>query len=174
MEPTQTALIVQIPEAEPAVRAWRARYDRAASWGVPAHVTVLYPFLPPERIDADVLAAVGTAVASVARFTADFTRVRWFGDRVVWLAPTPAEPFRTLTAAVCRLFPQVTPYGGAHPEVIPHLTIGHDAPRTALAEAADAVSRRLPLRSAVEAVQLIAGGPHPGGWQTMGHFPLGS
>ena len=48
-EPTESAVIVAVPAAEPAVRAHRQQFDRAAAWGVPAHVTVLYPFVPPFR-----------------------------------------------------------------------------------------------------------------------------
>jgi hypothetical protein len=84
MEPTQTALIVPLAEAEPVVRRFRASLDRAASWGVPAHVTVLYSFLPPERIDEAVLATVQDIVATVPRSDVLLTRVGWFGDTVVW------------------------------------------------------------------------------------------
>ena len=42
----QTALVVAVPSAEPVVARLRASYDVAAAYGVPAHVTVLYPFLP--------------------------------------------------------------------------------------------------------------------------------
>jgi hypothetical protein len=52
VEPTESALIVAVPEAEWAVAALRAAYDPAASWGMPAHITVLYPFLPPEVMAA--------------------------------------------------------------------------------------------------------------------------
>ena len=67
MEPTQSALIVAVPEAGEVVGRFRASLDRAALWGVPAHVTVLYPFLPPERINDEVLAAVGEIVRAVPR-----------------------------------------------------------------------------------------------------------
>lgn len=173
MDPKQTALIVEIPQVEQAVGRWRAALDRAAGWGVPAHVTVLYPFLPPERLDGDTLAAVGEAVASVAPFTVDFAHVRWFGDTVAWLAPIPDEQFRALTAAVWRRFPEVSPYGGAHDDLVPHLTIGHDAPRPALTEAADAVTASLPIRAGVDTVRLIAGTPELGSWHTIHEFPLG-
>ncbi|WP_285683584.1 hypothetical protein [Actinoplanes sp. NBRC 103695] len=46
----ETALIIPVPAAEPVLGAHRSRLDRAASWGVPAHVTVLYPFLPLSSI----------------------------------------------------------------------------------------------------------------------------
>jgi len=41
----------------------------------------------------------------------------------MWLDPEPALPFRDLTNAVWRMFPQHPPYGGAHPDLIPHLTL---------------------------------------------------
>jgi hypothetical protein len=36
---------VPLLEAEAVVGDLRARLDRSAGWGVPAHVTLLYPFL---------------------------------------------------------------------------------------------------------------------------------
>ena len=83
MQPAQSALIVAVPEAEPAVGALRARYDSSASWGVPAHITLLYPFLPPGAITVDVLSAIQQIVWAVPRFRLSLTRVAWFGDRVV-------------------------------------------------------------------------------------------
>src|ERR1700761_7063123 len=47
----QSALLIRVPAAEPAVGAHRARLDASARDGVPAHLTVLYPFLPPAQID---------------------------------------------------------------------------------------------------------------------------
>ncbi|WP_079312549.1 hypothetical protein [Microbispora sp. GKU 823] len=45
----ETALVVEVPSAEPLVRGLRERYDSFAAYGMPAHVTVLYPFLPRHR-----------------------------------------------------------------------------------------------------------------------------
>src|SRR5580658_9294142 len=39
----ESALLVLVPAAEPAVGQHRARLDGAARDGVPAHITVLYP-----------------------------------------------------------------------------------------------------------------------------------
>src|SRR5215469_7184109 len=90
-------LIVAVPEAERAVGRFRATLDTAASWGVPAHVTVLYPFLPPERINDDVLTALSRIFKAIQGFDASFADVKWFGDTVVWLAPQPdvaSEPVK--------------------------------------------------------------------------------
>jgi 2'-5' RNA ligase len=171
---TQTALIVAVPEAEAAVGPFRASLDRAAGWGVPAHVTVLYPFLAPARLGEDVLAALGEVFAAVPRFDVAFDRVAWFGENVVWLAPSPDRPFRDLTAAVVGRFPETPPYEGAFgDEVVPHLTIGHDAPLAVLTKAGEAVAAQLPIHASVGAVRLIAGTPAPDSWRSVAEFPLG-
>ena len=174
MEARHSALIVTIPEAEAVVAPHRALFDRAAGWGVPAHVTVLFPFLPPDEIDEQVLATLGRAAATVPAFFVALDRLGWFGERVVWLAPSPAEPFQRLTAAVTARFPAVRPYEGAYDEVVPHLTVGHDHPAGELAAAGRAVAAHLPIRARVDTLRLITGRPEPGGsWLTRALFPLG-
>jgi len=169
----ESALVVAVPEAEPAVAAHRAALDTSAAAGMPAHVTVLFPFLPAERLDDAALAAVARIVTAVPAFDVVLARVAWFGDRVVWVAPEPAEPFRALTLAVWRRFPEAPPYGSEHTDVVPHLTIGSGAPLERLASAAEAVAGRLPIAARVEAVRLIT---RPGAtqrWRTAREFPLG-
>lgn len=174
VRPTHTALIVAVPEAEPAVGALRARLDAAASWGVPAHITVLYPFLPPADVGDDVVAAVAREVARVPRFAFTLTRTAWFGDTVLWLAPEPDGPLRPLTTAVAARFPQAPPYGGQFADVVPHLTVGDRQPRPVLDAAAAQVAPHLPIRADAETVRLIAGRPEPGGgWHSIADLPLG-
>ena len=62
----ESAVLVPGPEAEPVVGRHRARLDRAAVEGVPAHVTVLYPFVPPPEITAATIEVLAAAVRSVA------------------------------------------------------------------------------------------------------------
>ncbi|HEX6919038.1 MAG TPA: 2'-5' RNA ligase family protein [Actinomycetes bacterium] len=174
MPATMSAVIVALPEVERVVGAIRAGVDPAAGWGVPAHVTLLVPFVPPDRIDDEVLLALTGAVGSVPRFTAVFSRIEWFGDKVVWLAPEPVDRFRVLTSAVCDRFPGYPPYGGAHPDVVPHLTIGDGDDVRALREAARVVAPLLPLRAEIAAAQVICGSRDPGSWATVAELPLGS
>lgn len=174
MESAQTALIVPVPEAEQTVGRFRAILDQSASWGVPAHVTVLYPFLPPGQITDEVCAALGDVVGRVPRFDAVLTHVEWFGDSVLWLAPRPDHPFRELTTAVWRRFPEAPPYAGAYTDIVPHLTIGHDAGKQVLNHAAEAVSTHLPINAAINVVRLIAGTPQQHPWHTLREFALGS
>ena len=65
----QSAFIVRVPEAEALVRELRNRFDASSRLGVPAHVTVLFPFMSPERVTAVVLAEVKAALQQVPAFT---------------------------------------------------------------------------------------------------------
>jgi hypothetical protein len=110
--PTQTAVIVPVPAVDSLVGEHRSHLDMAASWGVPVHVSVLYPFVEPAKVDDDLIATLASALGPVTAFDCRFTRTQWFGQDVLWLDPEPAQPFRDLTAAVWGTFPHHPPYGG--------------------------------------------------------------
>jgi 2'-5' RNA ligase len=176
----QSALLLVVPVAEPAVGKHRARLDLSARDGVPAHFTVLYPFLPPSQIrDAD-LSALAGLFADVSSFGFTLDRIGWFGDQVVWLGPADSEPFRALTVLTHQAFPAYPPYGGryADADVTPHLTIGHDAGLDVLRAAAGSVREHLPIVGTATEITLMAGpkpgtpGTPPGTWRRITTFPL--
>ncbi|HEU4420987.1 MAG TPA: 2'-5' RNA ligase family protein [Pilimelia sp.] len=170
---TESAVLVAVPEAEDAVGRFRARLDRSAAWGVPPHVTVLYPFVGPDRLAPPVLDRLAAAISEVPAFGVTLARLSWSGDDdVLWLVPEPDDPFRALTAAVWREFPDHPPYGGIHPDPTPHLTIGHDAPIDVLREAAEAIRPLLPIRARVTTAHLMRGSPAAGAWHTVAALPL--
>ncbi len=76
----QTAVIAPVSAAERLVGKHRDRLDAAAAWGVPAHVTVRYPFVEPAAANEQLIAAPDAAVGSVSAFDCRFLRTRWFGD----------------------------------------------------------------------------------------------
>jgi hypothetical protein len=168
-------VLVPVPEAEPVIGPHRARLDRAAAWGVPAHVTVLYPFVPPALITSTTLRALAAAVRSVGAFDCAFGRLCWFGEQVLWLAPRPSAPFQALTSAVMAAFPAYPPFGGAFAEVVPHLTIG-DRPAGGVAElraARSAVQPQLPVRARISRAWLMTGSSAAASWRPVAALPLG-
>ena len=169
----QSALIVTIPEADEAVAVHRAQLDDAAALGIPAHVTVLFPFMPPSEVNAPVIGTLAAAISTVPRFKATFESTGWFGTNVLWLAPKPAAVFGALITAVADAFPDYPPFGGQHEEVIPHLTVGQGVAISELQEAEAGVLRCLPIRARVTEVALWCGTDVPGGWRRMMGFPLG-
>ena len=120
----ESGFIVRVPEAEPLVRALRERYDESARLGVPAHVTVLFPFMPPERIDTSVLERIRLAIGGTRPFEFSLSAVGRF-PATAYLEPAPPAPFVALTEALAAEFPQFPPFAGEFPTIIPHLTVAH-------------------------------------------------
>lgn len=117
MSAIESGLVVLVPEAEALVKVFRDRYDPSAATGVPAHVTLLYPFKPPEEIDEAVLAKLRDCLTHFAPFRFALAPIRRFRAEVLYLAPEPAEPFRQLTLAIWNLYPETPPYGGLYPDI---------------------------------------------------------
>lgn len=172
----ETALIVPFPAADEIVGSHRRAFDHAAAAGVPAHVTVLGPFLPPRRITDAVIDDLRKLLTPVRSFECVFSRVAWFGREVLWLAPDPPAPFETVTDLVWQRFPECPPYGGAYPDVIPHLTVGSTrlGDFAALQRACVDVRAHLPIRTEADRVCLIAGGGDAPLWRTVAEFALAS
>ena len=146
----RSALVVTVPEAEPVVGDLRLRLDPVAAQGVPAHVTVLFPFVPARELDDDVLRRFAAVVADEDPFGYRFARTAWFDYRVLWLAPEDDRPFRELTGCIHAAFPAFPPFEGVFDDVVPHLTVGVDRPVAELQQAEADVRRRRPVAAARE------------------------
>ena len=168
----QSGLIIEVPEAEPAVRDHRERLDASAPLGIPAHITILFPFMPPETIDAGTFAGLGKLFAEVSRFRFSLDHTDWFGDEVLWLAPRDPGPFRTLTQRVFRAYPAFPPYAGQFHDVVPHLTIGDGHPPDDLRAAENSVRARLPIEASATAVTLVTQQSAGGQWAKTATFTL--
>jgi 2'-5' RNA ligase len=119
----ESALMVLVPEAESLVKPFRDRYDPSAAAGVPAHVTLLYPFKHPDEIDQTVIDDLNQCFHRCAPFVFSLALVRRFPDAVLYLAPEPEKPFRELTLAIWDRYPETPPYGRKWPDIVPHLSV---------------------------------------------------
>jgi hypothetical protein len=157
----RTALIVPVPEAEPQVGELRLAHDGSAQRGVPAHVTILFPFLDSADVDE---AAVADLISGFPAFDFELDRVERFPDGTTWLRPAPSLPFVDLTAAVWQRWPECPPYEGMHDEVIPHLTVSDSGPID--------VQFELPIVARAREVTLIEEDEPSGRWAARLHLPL--
>lgn len=163
------AIIVPV-ELPVAVRRLRERMDPSAAQGVPAHVTLLFPFMPPDELTDEDRRRLADIVARERAFPFTLGHIgRW--PEVVYLVPEPDEPFRRLVEALIAAFPDYPPYGGAHAEVVPHVTIAQDPRQEYLAAAEHALPAMLPVRDVAREALLI-GHPPARPWQTHLHLPL--
>jgi 2'-5' RNA ligase len=166
----ESAVIVPV-ELPVAIARLRDRLDWAAARGVPPHVTLLYPFVPPAELSDAIRHRIERIVSAEPSFSFVLGRMsRW--PSVVWLAPEPDEPFRRLTSALHAEFPRYPPYGGAHAEVIPHVTIAETSRPDWLEAAERALPAMLPVRDVAREAWVIAEVPG-GGWTTRWKLPLG-
>lgn len=171
----ESALIAAIPEAEALVGPYRSRFDPSAALGVPAHVTVLYPFRAPALLDDQTLWALRQCCAAQAPIDLRLRDLRRFPGGTLYLAPEPAEPFRRLTIDVWRHFPDTPPYGGQWPDIIPHLTIAQAVEGDELDTVARELGRVLAARNGIAArvgeISLIEN--TAGAWVLRERFRLG-
>jgi 2'-5' RNA ligase len=169
----KSALIIPVPEAEDLVRRWRADLDPACIRGIPAHITVLFPFASPTDFDDKMLATLDGFFSRIDPFEFGFSDLAWFEERVVYLEPAPDTEFRSMTRALVKLFPQYLPYGGRFDEPTPHLTVGDGAPLNRLQAAATDIGRQLPLTVSAHHAWLMAGAMEPNSWTLRHEFVLG-
>ena len=167
----ESALIVPVPEAEDLVGVSRERYDDSARTGVPAHLTLLYPFLQPEDVtpaDLERLAAL-FAAAPATRY--ELVAVRRFTRGVLYLAPEPEAFLRELTRRIWTLYPHRPPYGGVFDDVIPHLTVAQTPDPVVLDAVEASVAPGLPIAAHAREAWLMLQSDD-GRWQAGHRFPL--
>jgi hypothetical protein len=81
-----------VPEAAAAVDAWRERTCEAKpSTGVPASITLIFPFVPASETDDDLIAEVGALIGTGMSFCFALQETDRF-PAVLFLAPNPPSP----------------------------------------------------------------------------------
>jgi hypothetical protein len=168
----ESALLVPVPAAETSVESLRRKFDPSSAMGMPAHITVLYPFASLASISDSVTDTLGRLLEEFEPFEFTLSDIGWFDERVMFLAPSPRAPFIELTVRVSEAFPDYPPYRGAHSEVRPHLTLGEGARPTRMRRASRRLERLLPIQTAAREVLLMAP-DHGGRWGVHRRFPLG-
>jgi 2'-5' RNA ligase len=164
----EAAIVALIPEVESLVMPFRVRYDSSAAAGMPAHVTINYPFTP-RPIQDDLC----NLFLDYPSFEFMLSRVERWPD-VLYLAPEPSVPFIELIEHVARRFPESPPYGGLFPDVVPHITVAHTQDPEVLARAAEEFGRvsagRLPVIARLEELWLMDN--QEGRWRKRLRLPL--
>jgi hypothetical protein len=165
-----SAVVVSVPEAEQLVGDLRRLHTYDAPLGMPAHVTVLFPFVPTERL-AEVEPRVAEVVAGVPAFEAVFAETARFPE-LLYLAPEPPERFAALTEAIAAEWPEHPPYEGAHDTVVPHLTVAESEDQALLDRIAAELEPQLPLEKRVREASLFVEDEN-GRWSEHRRLPLG-
>jgi 2'-5' RNA ligase len=150
----------------------RLENDPSAKAGVPPHITLMFPFVPPAGLTELTIDLLASLIATAAQFDFALTRVSEFEQGLVYLEPDPAAPFVRLTGRIGGEF-SLLPYGGAfgeHP--IPHLTVAIPESGMTLRQVAGQLDAELPLLLRAEEAWLMVGSD-AAGWRTIRTMPLG-
>ena len=140
---------------------------------MPAHITLIFPFVPATQIDRfqQDMASLAEILGQTAPFEFEFREAAGF-PTTLYLAPEPSDAFVRLTEAINRRFRRHPPYGGAFDSIVPHLTVAHGND-VVMDEAQADVQRVLPIKSiAREAVLLEEVEADWGRWEVRARLPF--
>jgi len=150
----RSTLVIPVPEADAWIGSYRLLYDPSARRGMPAHITLLYPFLPPDALDGEVTRYLHRLFASTPGFRFQLTRTAEFAQGVLFLEPEPREPFVALTRVLVKEF-GLQPYEGRIAESHPHCTVTQEADELMRREIEIKLGPALPIQSHAGEVWLM-------------------
>ncbi|WP_245235230.1 2'-5' RNA ligase family protein [Streptomyces violaceorubidus] len=161
-----TAVVALLPDAEPLLRSAAGTDGQAVRPGLPAHATLLYPWLPAGEVDESELHRLRLAlpVGPVRLGLASVERTGGF-------VGVPVPELSPLADAVRTAFPAQVPYGGRFgPRPPVHLTVALDADPRAAADIARRTAAALPITTEINTLHVV--GLAPTGWQGLAELPL--
>lgn len=146
-----TALTLLLPEAQPVLDCVVRALGLDARSVPPAHMTLLFPWMPPEQVNDVVLEELREFFGE-QRAVSMSLQVGWFGREVLLLVPSDPLPLVEMTRAIVGRWPQFPYYGGAYDSIDPHMTLAYGDDST-LAPVAEVVESMGPV--AVEVVGAV-------------------
>jgi len=166
-----SAVIVRARLPSGLERLRRRAVDDAAD-GVPAHLTLLYPFIEPGDLHRGVRRALADVAARHEPYAYGLAGPGSWPD-TVYVRVEPVDPFIRLQSDLARAFPAFPIYGrDADFEFVPHVTVAEGPAVADPTTVADPAWRALPVRATARAIEVIvrAGTER---WRTIWRIGLG-
>ncbi|EHN74691.1 hypothetical protein ADL35_10710 [Streptomyces sp. NRRL WC-3753] len=162
-----TAVLALLPDAEPLLRPAAAVEASAVRPGVPAHATLLFPWLPSHEVDEPALRRLRAALP-VGPVPIRLAAV----ERTDGFVGVPVPELDLVANAVRSAFPAQVPYGGRFgPRPPVHVTVALEATPGAAADIARRTAATLPITTEVDALQVVA--LTRTGWRRLAELSLG-
>ncbi len=120
---TSAVVIFAPPSVQMVAIPLLQRYGPNALVRVPAHITILVPFVPVERLDqaCEVLKEIGREIEP---FEVTMSGYGSF-PRIAFMTPLNPKPIQAVFQRIYEAFPECPPYGGAFgDDMHPHMTVG--------------------------------------------------
>lgn len=166
----QTALVIPVPAADALLGSVENRHPGTVRAGVPAHVSLLWPFVGAAELDERVTEGLSELVAGHGPMPVEFGECYRRGGFIA-LRPDPIEGLTELTRRTHDRWPALLPYEGRYGDVEPHLTIATRASEETAVTIEQEVSEQLPISAELCEVWLMAFEKR---WTLRRRFALGS
>ncbi len=166
----QTGLVIPVPAADALLASVGARYPGTVREGVPAHVSLLYPFVAAAQLDERVTSVLGELLAEQAPMPVQFAEC-CREDGFVALRPDPIDGLTELVSKTHRRWPDVVPYEGVYGDVEPHLTVAMRCSEETAVAIEQEVTAQLPISAELREAWLVA---FEGRWTLRGRFEFGA
>ena len=110
METTaQSSLSLLIPEAEAHTDFYRQRHDPSAQHGFPPHISIIWPFIPPDLMKEETLQGLEPFVGGFPKLDLVFQSTGR-SPTGLYLRPEPREPVVQMILAAMERFLEYPPY----------------------------------------------------------------
>jgi 2'-5' RNA ligase len=170
-EDLESVVLVPALGVGPLVRDLRMRYDPSAAAGVPPHITLMFPFLPPAALTDRTIGTLARVIGGTGTFHFSLTRVNQFEQGVVYLEPEPSGPFVELTRKISREF-GILPFGGEFgDEPVAHLTVAIEPSSDTRQQLVDHLQPVLPIVIMAKEAWLMVGS-NARAWKTVRRMPF--
>jgi 2'-5' RNA ligase len=167
----ESVVLVPALDAGRVVRELRMEHDPNAAAGVPPHLTLMFPFLPPAELSAQRVDALERLISGATAFDFTLTHVSEFDQGVVYLVPAPSAPFVDLIREIGLQF-ELLPFGGAFgKDPVVHLTVAVQASPSTRQRIADSLGPELPISLRAQEAWLMVGS-NSGGWEVVRRMPF--
>lgn len=148
-----SAVVAPVPDLDPVVGPWRMRLDPSTQKGMPAHLSVLVPWIADSDINDQAL----KKLANVAGRASVEVTFREFGEfpGLLYLRPEPATGLVEMTRRIENTWPSHLHYRGVFDHVLPHLTVAVGASADERKEIMADTGPSLPLTTRLTAIWIV-------------------
>lgn len=165
----QTGLVIPVPAADALLALMETRHPGTVREGVPAHVSLLYPFVGVAELDERVTHALSELFGEHEPMAIELVECYRHGGFVA-LRPDPINGLTELTSKTRDRWPDVVPYEGVYGDVEPHLTVAMRASEETALRIEQEISEQLPISAELREAWLVA---FEGRWTLRGRFEFG-
>lgn len=166
----QTGVVIPVPAADALLASVATQFPGVVREGVPAHLSVQYPFLAADELDQRVTETLSELFAPQRPIRVTFAECGRRGG-FVYVRPDSTEELTQLSGALRQRWPQVLRCADSDDDVGPHVTIAMHASEDVARTVEQQVIAALPISAELGEAWLVA---FEGRWVLRHRYQFGA